>query len=214
MRFGKHPTVSVILPTYNRAEYLTEAIESVIAQTFSDWELVIVDDGSTDRTGELVDPHILGHENIRYMKHRNRKQSMSRNAGIQASFGRFITFLDSDDYYLPEHLASRCTLLETRPEIDLVSGGFICDDTIRVADRHNPEKLVPIRECILGGTLFGKRETFIALEGFRDMGYAEDSDLWERASLRFPVLCIDTPRSYVYRRAHDSITITHTGTTL
>ncbi|MEI8033477.1 MAG: glycosyltransferase family A protein [Chlorobiaceae bacterium] len=209
MRFSVRPEVSVILPSFNRAAHLETAIKSVIRQTFADWELIIVDDGSTDDTFKRVDPYIQCTSKIRYMKHSNRKQALSRNAGMQASFGRHITFLDSDDHYLENHLESRMAIIRARPDIMLLSGGFLSDETIMVKDRHNPEMLVHIRECTLGGTLFGKRELFFAIEGFKDLDYAEDSDLWERAVALFATKKIEEPKTYVYGRAADSITLNH-----
>lgn len=96
------PYFSIILPTYNRAHFLPKAIESVLAQTFEDWELVIVDDGSTDNTKEVVlayqDPRIV------YFYQENQERSAARNNGMSKAKGDFICFLDSDDYYLPEKL--------------------------------------------------------------------------------------------------------------
>ncbi len=209
MKFSLKPEVSIILPTFNRARHLETAVESVIGQTFTDWELIIVDDGSTDDTFRRVDPFLGRTGKIRYMKHRNCKQALSRNAGMQASFGRHITFLDSDDHYLENHLESRMEIITELPDIMLLAGGFLCDETTMVKDRHNPEKLVHIRDCILGGTLFGKRELFFEIEGFRDMDYAEDADLWERASALFPATIIEEPKTYVYQRTADSITLNY-----
>lgn len=97
------PFFSIILPTYNRAHFLPKAIESVLAQTFDDWELVIVDDGSTDNTKEVVvsykDPRII------YIYQENQERSAARNNGIIHAKGEYICFLDSDDYYLPEKLS-------------------------------------------------------------------------------------------------------------
>lgn len=97
------PFFSIILPTYNRAHLLPKAIDSVIAQTFNDWECIIMDDASTDNTEEVVkqfqDPR------IRYFKNKvNLERSVSRNTGIEQAKGKYICFLDSDDYHLPEHL--------------------------------------------------------------------------------------------------------------
>jgi glycosyltransferase involved in cell wall biosynthesis len=209
MRFSCRPDISIILPTFNRARHLQHAVQSVLAQSFSNWELIIVDDGSTDSTFETLDPFILRFPNIRYMKQRNRKAALARNGGIQASFGRYITFLDSDDHYLENHLETRMTLLEKTGDISMLSGGFLCDETIMVKDCYHPDQLIGIRECILCGTLFGKRELFFALGGFRDMVYAEDTDLWERASKRFAVKKIEDPKTYVYQRADDSITLNY-----
>jgi glycosyltransferase involved in cell wall biosynthesis len=209
MRFSHSPEISVILPTLNRALHIGNAIESLLSQTFGDWELIVVDDGSSDSTFAVVDPYLMKHPGIRYMKHNNRKPALSRNAGIQASFGRYITFLDSDDHYLPEHLETRLGILKNNPDVSLLSGGFLSEEDFMVKDRHNPETLVNIRECILAGTLFGKRELFLSLEGFRNIDYAEDADFWERASDMSGVMKLDDPKTYFYRRAEDSITLNY-----
>jgi glycosyltransferase involved in cell wall biosynthesis len=207
--FYIRPAVSVILPTFERAPLLATAIESVITQSFTDWELIVVDDGSSDNTFDVVNAFIREHDNIRYMKQRNRKAALARNAGIQASFGRYVTFLDSDDGYLPEHLESRYRLLESRPELELVSGGFSLEGDPWVRDRNNPEQWVHVSECIAGATFFGRRELFMEIGGFRNLDYAEDSDLWERAAQHHRILKIDAPESYLYRRNADSITRTY-----
>ncbi len=207
MKGISRPDISVIMPTFNRANHLECAIQSVLAQSFINWELIIVDDGSNDNTFEKLDPFILKFPNIRYMKQSNRKAALARNTGIQASFGRYITFLDSDDHYLKNHLETRITLIEEMQDVSMLSGGFLCDETIMVKDCYNPDTLIGIRECILCGTLFGKRELFFALDGFSDMEYAEDADLWERASRLFSIKKIEDPKTYVYQRANDSITL-------
>uniref|UniRef100_Q3ARK7 Glycosyl transferase n=1 Tax=Chlorobium chlorochromatii (strain CaD3) TaxID=340177 RepID=Q3ARK7_CHLCH len=212
MIFSYQPTVSIILATFNRAHYVAHAVQSVVEQTIDDWELLIVDDGSDDATFDVVAPFLAQHSNIRYMKHKNRNAALSRNAGIQASFGQYITFLDSDDRYAPNHLASRLKIMAENPAVDLLSGGFWCEEPTLVKDRDNPKRLINIRECIVCGTLFGKRELFFDLEGFRNVAYAEDTDLWERASLRFVTKKIAAPESYLYQRALDSITLTYQAT--
>lgn len=210
--FDLRPAISVILPTFDRAPLLTHAIESVVAQSFTEWELIVVDDGSSDESFAVVDAFLRQHGNIRYMKHRNRKAALSRNAGIQASFGRYVTFLDSDDLYLPEHLESRFRMLEAMPEVQLLSGGFVCEGDPWVRDRDDPERWIHVRECIAGATMFGRRELFLNIGGFRALDYAEDTDLWERASRQYRVLKIDQPESYIYRRSHNSITRTYKQT--
>ncbi len=209
MRFNCKPDISVIMPTLNRARHLERAVQSVLAQSYHNWELIIVDDGSTDNTFDTLNQYILRYPNIRYMKQSNRKAALARNGGIQASFGRYITFLDSDDHYLENHLETRITLVEEMQNVSLLSGGFLCDEAIMVKNCYHPDRLIGIRECILCGTLFGKRELFIDLEGFSDMEYAEDTDLWERASKRFSVKKIEDPKTYVYQRADDSITLNY-----
>ncbi|PWW83377.1 MULTISPECIES: glycosyltransferase family 2 protein [Prosthecochloris] len=206
MNFTLYPTISVILPTYNRETRLVRAVQSVIAQTFTNWELIVVDDGSTDKTFERISEFMKQYQTIRYMKHSNRKPAISRNAGIQASFGRYITFLDSDDHYLPEHLESRFIYLEKHPDTDLISGGFCGDDDVYVTDCYHPERTIHIQKCILGATLFGKRNLFFSLGGFENLDYAEDTDFWKRASERFSVKKLVEPKTYVYERSDDSIT--------
>ncbi len=209
MRFRCKPDISIIMPTFNRASHLEHAIQSVLAQSYQNWELIIVDDGSSDNTFNTIDPFVLHFPAIRYMKQSNRNAALARNAGIQASFGRYITFLDSDDHYLEQHLETRISLIENMPDVSMLSGGFLCDETIMVKDCYHLDKRISIRECILCGTLFGKRELFTALEGFRDLAYAEDTDLWERASERFAVQKIEDPKTYVYHRAVNSITLNY-----
>lgn len=124
------PAVSVVLPTYNRASLLTRAVESVIAQTYADWELVVVDDGSTDDTATVAAIYAskLGVRFV-YLRQENRGSSAARNRGIEASRGRFIAFLDSDDEFAPAKLARQLALFERRPELGLVYSDYSIVDT-------------------------------------------------------------------------------------
>ena len=94
--------ISVIIPTYNRAEHVTKAIDSVLAQTYTDYEIIVVDDGSTDNTKELLLPYM---DRIRYIYQENAGVSAARNNGIRAASGRWIAFLDSDDIWFPDKLS-------------------------------------------------------------------------------------------------------------
>jgi glycosyltransferase involved in cell wall biosynthesis len=96
------PFFSIVLPTYNRAHMLPMAIDSVLSQTFTDWELLIVDDGSTDDTKKTVEDY--ADQRIKYFYQKNQERSAARNNGIEQANGEYICFLDSDDYYLPEKL--------------------------------------------------------------------------------------------------------------
>src|ERR1700690_1959631 len=107
------PTVSVIMPTFNRADTIVRAIKSVQAQTCRDWELIIVDDGSTDNTAELIggmDPRLI------LIRQANRGFTEARNAGIRAGKGRYFAFLDSDDEMLPYHLELGVAFLDAYGE--------------------------------------------------------------------------------------------------
>lgn len=201
------PEISIILPTYNRAKYLSDCINSAIAQTFPNWELIIVDDGSNDNTFEIVEPFVQKFDNIRYLKHKNRKPGYSRNAGIQASFGNYITFLDSDDQYKPEHLQSRLEYMKSHPEIDLIEGGLYSEDEeLFVPDYFQRDKLISIKYCVFGATFFGKRHVFFDLKGFNNLDFGEDTDFWYRAEKRFKTQKLTEPKTYIYTRAETSIT--------
>lgn len=205
LNFSHTPEISIILPTYNRAGHLNDCITSVVNQTFTDWELLVVDDGSHDRSFEVVDSFLQNFENIRYLKHKNRKQGYSRNAGIQASFGQYITFIDSDDKYKPDHLQTRLDFMKANHDIDLIEGGFESDEDIWLVDYFQPDKKINLRECVLGPTFFGKRHVFFELEGFNNVDF-EDPELWERAEKRFKTYKIKQPETYIYTRAEKSLT--------
>src|SRR5699024_11152760 len=97
------PFFSVIICTYNRAKIITRALDSLIKQKDSDWEAIIIDDGSMDNTKEIIQPY-LKKSPIRYFKKEHSGLAHSRNAGIQLTKGKYITCLDTDDEYAPEHL--------------------------------------------------------------------------------------------------------------
>ena len=95
---------SIILPTYNRSKFIKKAIESVIQQTHQKWELIIIDDGSTDNTKEVVSNYVREDVRIQYLYQKNSERSAARNNGIKSVTGQWICFLDSDDFYYPTHL--------------------------------------------------------------------------------------------------------------
>lgn len=97
------PFFTIIVPTYNRASFLAKAIGSVEGQTFADWELIVIDDGSTDNSREVVEP-FLADKRVTYVYQENQERCVARNKGINRSRGTYITFLDSDDYFLPNRL--------------------------------------------------------------------------------------------------------------
>ena len=199
------PIVSIIMPTFNRAEYLQRSIESVLNQSFKMWELIVVDDGSSDNTFQIVDEYILQFENIRYMKHSNRRPALATNAGIQASCGELIAFLGSDDEWKPEFLKQRVNFLKDNHEIDFIHGGLEVVGHPYVKDKNDLTREIHIDECVVGGTFFGKRNVFIELGGFRNLSYSDDSDFYERAVKKFNVAKVDFPTYIYYRDTPDSI---------
>ena len=124
------PTVSVILPTYNRAGLLPRALDSIIAQTYTDWEIVLVDDGSTDETPGIARAYArrLG-ERLVYVRQSNTGCGGARNRGIETTRGRFVAFLDSDDEYLSHKLERQLALFDLRPELGFVYGDYAYVDT-------------------------------------------------------------------------------------
>ena len=97
------PFFSVVIPTYNRAHLISDTIQSVIQQYFTDWELLLVDDGSEDNTKEVIEAISKTDKRIRYIYQENAERSAARNNGIKHAKGQYICFLDSDDQYLPNH---------------------------------------------------------------------------------------------------------------
>ncbi len=111
------PRISVILPVYNRPTMLVESVGSVLAQTFTDWEIIIVDDGSTDDTPAVAARLVAEHRpRIQYLRQANAGPGAARNTGLEAARGEFIQFLDSDDLLAPEKFARQVALLDAHPE--------------------------------------------------------------------------------------------------
>jgi glycosyltransferase involved in cell wall biosynthesis len=118
---ARRPTVTIVLPTYNRASFLADAFESIERQTFSNWELVIVDDGSTDETRAVVARFADSHaHSVRYLFQSNRGPAAARNLGVHHAAGPYVAFFDSDDIWLPEYLARGARALDANADIDWV----------------------------------------------------------------------------------------------
>ena len=193
--------VSVILTLFNSRKTYYRALTSLMNQTFKEYELVIVDDGSTDDIESDLFPALKINNNFKYIRHSNRKHPLSLNTGIINSTGKYITFLDSDDEYKSGHLKERTELMNSNPEIDLLHSPATIigeEKDMFVPDAKDPSKLIHLKDCIIGGTFFGRRKVFEELHGFRNV-YSHDSDFFERAKGKFNVLKFDSP-SYVYFR--------------
>lgn len=125
-REGKiNPLVSVIIPTYNCARYITEAIESVLNQTCKDFEIIIIDDGSTDNTGNIINDYIEKNYTIKYFYQKNKGPAAARNNGLSKARGEYIAFLDSDDIWLPEFLHKLVSKIESNPETGFIYCGCL-----------------------------------------------------------------------------------------
>lgn len=195
----KNPLVSVIIPTYNRGWILKETIDSVWAQDFRDFELIVVNDGSNDNTHDILD---LYKEDIIVLQQENKGVSSARNKGIASASGQFIAFLDSDDLWLPQKLSTQVDFFNANPD------ALICqteEKWIRNGIRVNPKK----RHKKLSGDIFEhslylclvspsavmiKRSLFAKIGMFDEtLPACEDYDMWLRISCRYPVYLIDAP---------------------
>jgi glycosyltransferase involved in cell wall biosynthesis len=207
MKSEKRPMISVILTVYNRENFLRRAINSLLAQTFRDWELIAINDGSTDESYELLKEYGGLFDNIKVFTQENSKLAFSRNRGISLSSGKYITFLDSDDEYAENHLWQRVKFMEDTPNVDLIHGGVNIIGDEFVPDKNNPYCFIHLSECTIGGTFFGKREVFLSLNGFKENIYSEDSEFLLRAGEEFNIRKVNY-KTYIYRRESGN-SITH-----
>ncbi len=120
------PLVSIVVPTYNRAQYVRRALDSVLAQSVRDWELLLIDDGSTDETPRIAANYARElNDRFAYLRQTNQGSSAARNRGIDAARGRFVAFLDSDDEFLPNKLERQLRLFEIRPDLGFAYSDYI-----------------------------------------------------------------------------------------
>lgn len=199
---------SVIVCTYNRADLLPRALDSLLAQSETDWEAIIIDDGSMDGTKEVVNRYSAICNRFKYFQRSiNRGIAAARNIGIQLASGRFITFLDSDDEYAVNHLAVRKQILLSNPEVRMLHGGLRIIGNPLVADKNDPQKLIHLNDCEVGGTFVINQSVFHETGGFEDLDYAEDSHFYETASNR-GIQCQSVKEdTYIYyRNTHGQVT--------
>ena len=202
----KRPEVSIITATFNRSEFLMRAVKSVLNQSFQNWEQIIIDDGSTDQTKEILKPLIKQNDNIKYHYQQNQGFAAACNAGFKIANGKYIALLDSDDEYTIDHLEKRIDYFSQNPNIDLTHGGFQLIGTEEdwyVPDADHPGKKIHLSKCVIGGTFFGKKEVFQELNGFdENLKFAHDYDFVQRATNKFTISKVDYP-TYIYYRNHN-----------
>lgn len=193
------PLVSVIIPTYNRASWLKGAIDSVLEQTFTNFELLIIDDGSTDDTREIIANYGV---QVKYFYQPNKGPSAARNSGIKKARADLITFLDSDDRWLKNKLQTQVDLMITDPGIKIC---YTDEIWIRRGKKVNPKKIhqkysgwiyqkcLPL--CIISpSSVMIYREVFDKVGLFDEsLLVCEDYDLWLRISQRYPITFINEP---------------------
>lgn len=183
------PLVSVIIPAYNSARYLPEAIESVLAQTYPHVEAVVVNDGSTDQSGEVLREYQARDPRVKVVNQPNAGLPSARNSGIQASSGQFLCYLDADDVIHPDKIQKQLDYLLAHPDIDLVYSDysradenlqFLNDEVIRI-------RQMPLREAYVYTNVFPvmspllRRSLADRVGGFDPaLRAAEDWDYWVR----------------------------------
>ncbi len=195
----KTDTISVIIPTFNRAWTLKRAVDSALAQDYPHREIIVVDDGSTDGTRDLLAGY---RDKIRVLVQENKGVSAARNLGIQESRGSFIALLDSDDAWETNKLSCQAAFFQSKP------GAMICQTEeiwIRNGKRVNPKKKhkkpsgmifePSLKLCLVSPSAVMIRKQLFGQKGMFNEGFpvCEDYDLWLRISHDTPIYLIDTP---------------------
>lgn len=193
---------SIVIATYNRNDLLARAVQSLLAQKEKDWEAIIVDDGSSDESYFYCINLCKNDTRFSYIYKQNEGPAYARESGIKLSKGRYVTFLDSDDEYEPDHLILRKRILIENPFIDFLYGGFRVIGSNFVPDLYNPNKMISIDQCVVGGTFFIRRTLIEKLGGIPKIEYGEDTRLYQLVKSKgLIVKKVDFP-TYIYHREH------------
>lgn len=207
----KEPFFSIILPTYNRANHLDKAIGSVLNQLFGNFELIIVDDGSTDNTREVVER--WSDERIRYFFKENEERSIARNFGISRARGRYVNFLDSDDFFYPHHLetaSKKLTELDFPPLLHL--GFEIRKESGELIKTFSNYKS-SINKAIINDNLLISSSFFIDKVILTQLNFipspdaiiSEDWCLWLRLAARYPIIVDKTVTNAIIEHPERSL---------
>jgi len=182
------PTVSVVIPTYNFGRYLPEAIESILQQTYRDFEIIVIDDGSTDDTKNIIQKYL---PSVRYVRQENGGPSKARNTGIMMSKGKYIAFLDADDIWLPTKLEKQIAHFQRNPECYFVftENCSFDDNGIYLEKMGKQEKLMKgnllenifLKSSVATPTVMVKSEVFESVGLFDEsLRVAQDDNMWLR----------------------------------
>jgi len=191
------PLVSVIIPTHNQVRLVTRAVDSMLAQSFTDYEIIVVDDGSTDDTRAALSRY---GERIVYLFQERRERSAARNNGLRHARGKYVLFLDADDTLLPNMLAKQAAYLDQHPQVAFVHGyalmanpsGNVIQPPVLMGAPLEPDQ-PPFASLIMGTpilihTALIRRECLEAVGGFDEaLSVSEDWDVWLRLVVRYPV---------------------------
>ena len=205
--------VSVIIPTHNRAGFLPQAIESVLSQSYANFELIVVDDGSTDETPALLSSYGTA---LASLRQENRGPAAARNAGISAACHPLLAFLDSDDQFTKNKLELQVSAMEAQPEL-LIShtqetwfrNGHHLNQKKRHAKEGGDIFARSLELCVVGmSTVMVRRELFDRV-GLFDESFpcCEDYELWLRASATHPFLLVDAPLTVKHGGREDQVSV-------
>lgn len=183
------PKVSIVLPTFNGSRYLRAAIDSCLAQTYTDWELIIVDDASSDATPDIIKQYLTMDSRIRSVRHdANRKLPAALNTGFSLSRGEFLTWTSDDNLYKPPAIDKMLEYLSNHPEVDIVYTDY---DVIDEDDKLIKKVMVPpseniVIENVVRASFMYRRSVQTSLGGYDENSFlAEDYEFWLRASATF-----------------------------
>lgn len=194
---NSEPLISVIMATFNRADLIGEAIDSVLHQSYRNLELIIVDDGSTDDTASLIGTKYASESRLKYIYQENTGQSGARNNALTVTKGQFICFIDSDNVWLPNKLQLQVRAFGNDPSVDIVYGDIITiDETGDELHRNNMKRYSGFiagrllkDNFVSMNTALAKRSCFDELGGMGgEVEVADDYDLWLRFSSKFKFL--------------------------
>lgn len=201
------PLVSVVMASYNSVQFVPEAIRSVLGQTYANWELHIIDDGSTDDSVEAIQP-FLQDERIRFYRQENQGQAVAKNRGLRAARGEFIAFLDADDFWSLDKLEKQLPAFESRPEAGLIHTNVMLisetGEPLGSPQRTYPEGWISghllIENCVNGMASMLRRDCLGRVGLFDEtLRMGIDYDLWLRISAQYQIAFIDEV-TYYYRQ--------------
>ena len=192
------PFLSIILPTYNRVHLLPRAIRSVLGQNFADWELLIVDDGSTDETARVAGEFVQQDPRIRFIRNVHQGVALTRNSGIAQAKGSYVAFLDSDDEYKGNHLSLHVDLLQKDTTIEMLHGKVDVFGEPYVPDATDLNKKIHVKECTQTGTFFVKKALLEEVGGFPNVPFGEESMLLRMLQEKGTNVVLSPHRTYRY----------------